>query len=65
MKAKTLVLFGANDQISPRVCSELIAAGIPGSELLEIPGQGHVFNVSSSGAFNDALDDFLGEPAHV
>jgi 3-oxoadipate enol-lactonase len=65
VKAKTLVLSGANDQISPRVCSEGMAAGIPGSELLEIPGQGHVFNVSSNGGFNDALGDFLREPAHV
>jgi pimeloyl-ACP methyl ester carboxylesterase len=54
-----LVSYGANDRVAPRELSEVIAAGIPGADLAEVPDAGHVANADNPAAFNALLGDFL------
>lgn len=54
-----LVAYGEHDAVAPRELSEEIAAGIPSSELEEIPAAGHVANADNPAAFNALLRDFL------
>jgi 3-oxoadipate enol-lactonase len=54
-----LIAYGANDRVAPRELSEVIAAGIPGADLEEIPDAGHVANADNPDAFNARLADFL------
>lgn len=54
-----LVSYGANDRVAPRELSEVIAAGIPGADLEEVPDAGHVSNADNPTAFNAILGDFL------
>lgn len=55
----SLVSYGANDRVAPRELSEVIAAGIPGADLEEVPDAGHVANADNPAAFNALLGDFL------
>jgi 3-oxoadipate enol-lactonase len=43
--APTLVMVGADDTETPPSYAEAIAAGIPGSELVVVPGAGHLLNL--------------------
>jgi 3-oxoadipate enol-lactonase len=54
-----LVCYGANDRVAPRELSEVIAAGIPGADLAEIPDAGHVSNADNPAAFDALLGDFI------
>ena len=36
---------------------------VPGAELVEIPGAGHLANLEQAEAFNAALDRFIGRVA--
>lgn len=49
-----LVIAGENDQRSLPACRDL-AAAIPGSDLVVVPGGGHVVNLTHPKAFNEAL----------
>lgn len=55
----TLVVVGAEDQVTPPVLSEGLAAGIPGAELVVIPEAGHLANQEQPAAFNQAVARFL------
>lgn len=55
----TLLLYGDADQRSPRTVAETLHAAIPGSELVLLPGVGHLTNIESPGAFNTEVSRFL------
>jgi pimeloyl-ACP methyl ester carboxylesterase len=43
----------------PRPLSEAVADSIPRSQLVDVPGAGHVCNLDEPGTFTDALETFL------
>ncbi|HGM5581466.1 TPA: alpha/beta fold hydrolase [Pseudomonas putida] len=61
IQAPTLVLGADGDRISPPGEAQAIAHSIPNAQLITLPGDGHVFNVSHAPAFNRALSGFLQE----
>lgn len=62
----TLVIVGSEDTITPPKEAHTIHAGIKGSQLLELPGAGHLSNLEAPGAFTAALRSFLsGESAQL
>jgi pimeloyl-ACP methyl ester carboxylesterase len=54
-----LVLVGADDVLTPPVKSRAMAELVPGTELVELPGAGHLANLEAAAAFNAALGRFL------
>ena len=54
-----LVLVGAEDAVTPRARARTMADLVPGSELVEIPGAGHLANLEAPGPFNAALGRYL------
>ncbi len=61
LRVPALVLVGERDAIAPRALSEEIAAGIPGAQLFEVSGAGHVANADAPDAFDRYLQAFLDE----
>ncbi|HKX22562.1 MAG TPA: alpha/beta fold hydrolase, partial [Rhizorhapis sp.] len=59
IKVPTLVIVGANDQLTPPTEAQAIAEQIAGAELLVIPGAGHLVNIEAPDAFNAAVRRFL------
>lgn len=57
----TLVLVGADDQISPPDEMQQIAASIPGAEFVQIPDSGHLAPMENPHAANESLKRFLSE----
>lgn len=57
----TLVIVGEFDAVTPPLSSANLSAQIRGSQLVHIPGAGHLSNVENPDAFNAAVRDFLGE----
>jgi 3-oxoadipate enol-lactonase len=57
--APTLVITGKEDRLVPPANSKILADRIPVSELLVIPGGGHLVLVEQPLAFNRAVIDFL------
>ncbi len=55
----TLVLVGDQDVPSPPDVVETMAQGIPGSELVVVPGAGHLSGLEAPDAFNAGLVDFV------
>jgi 3-oxoadipate enol-lactonase len=55
----TLIVVGERDTITPPSLSDAMRAAIPGSELVTIPGAGHLSTVEQPRAFNQALARFL------
>jgi len=55
----TLVLVGEDDKATPVESSRKMAAAIAGTDLVIIPGAGHVSNLEQPDAFNAALQMFL------
>jgi pimeloyl-ACP methyl ester carboxylesterase len=53
------IIVGDQDAITPPPLSEQMHAGIHGSELVVIPGAGHMSNMEQPAAFTDALGRFL------
>ncbi len=60
IRVPTLVITGDADQLVPPVCSEILAAKIPGAKLVRIPGGSHAFNLEVPDEFNRGVLDFLG-----
>jgi pimeloyl-ACP methyl ester carboxylesterase len=54
-----LVLVGSADTLTPPAKARAIADLVSGTELVEIPGAGHLSNVERPEAFNAALGRFL------
>ncbi len=55
----TLVMVGLEDQTTPPALSRELAAGIPRSKLVELPGVGHCPQVQSPAAFLAGVREFL------
>ena len=55
----TLVLVGEQDKGTPPELSREIAAGIPGSRLVIIPGSGHLSTLEQPQAVNRALVEWM------
>lgn len=57
----TLVLVGEHDTLTPLTTAEAIGARVYGSEVVTIPGAGHLSNLENPEAFNAAVLAFLAE----
>ena len=55
----TLLLYGTEDVRSPRAVADALHAAIPHSELVLLPGVGHVSNLEAPEAFNAEVRRFL------
>lgn len=55
----TLVLVGADDQMTPPALAREIHQGIAGSRLVEVPHCGHLASIEQPDAVNAALRDWL------
>ena len=55
----TLVMVGAEDQITPAAEMRGLAQAIPGARFVELPGVGHLSNVEAPVPFNQNLVAFL------
>jgi pimeloyl-ACP methyl ester carboxylesterase len=55
----TLIIVGAEDLLTPPAEARHMHAAIPGSQLIEIPGIGHLSNLEAPAAFNSAVQSFL------
>jgi pimeloyl-ACP methyl ester carboxylesterase len=58
----TLVVVGEEDVLTPPAEAEAMAAAIPGSRVAVIPRAGHLSNLESPSAYDDALARFLAAP---
>lgn len=56
----TLLLYGKWDTRAPLAVAKALHAGIPGSELVVLPGVGHCLNLAAPDAFNAEVRRFLG-----
>jgi pimeloyl-ACP methyl ester carboxylesterase len=59
LRARTLVLHGAQDRLVPPVYADAWAAAIPGAEVEILPGAGHLPMFEAEDAFLSALHRFL------
>ena len=57
----TLIVCGSDDVVTPPQQSEFIHQKIVGSELYMIDKAGHLPNIEQSGAFNEAIDQFVSQ----
>ena len=55
----TLLLYGELDQRSPLHVAEAMQAAIPTSQLVVMPGVGHMSNLEAPERFNAAVAHFL------
>lgn len=55
----TLIVVGEEDPITPPADAERMAAAIPDSTLVRIPGAAHLSNVEKPEEFNGAVETFL------
>lgn len=55
----TLIMVGEHDTLTPPSASESMHKAIKGSQLVVIPGAGHLSNLENETAFNQALVAFL------
>jgi pimeloyl-ACP methyl ester carboxylesterase len=54
-----LVLHGDADEIVPVENGRMLAARLPGAELVELPGRGHNLPLEDPEAFNRLVEGFL------
>ncbi len=54
-----LIIVGDEDGVTPPPLSEDMQRGIPGAELVRIPGAGHLSSLEQPGPFNAAVARFL------
>jgi pimeloyl-ACP methyl ester carboxylesterase len=59
IEAPTLVIAGDRDPIVPPAQARLIAAAVPGAELVMLPGAGHVLFAERPAEYRHALDSWL------
>lgn len=59
VKVPTLLIWGAEDEITPLVEGEIMRAAIPGSRLEVIPKAGHLCYLEQPDCFNAIVRDFL------
>jgi pimeloyl-ACP methyl ester carboxylesterase len=56
----TLIIWGAQDAVTPLPQGKALASLIPGSELVVLPSAGHIPAIEAPAAFDSALLRFLG-----
>jgi pimeloyl-ACP methyl ester carboxylesterase len=61
VEVPTLLVVGAEDQITPPACLEAAEAVIPNAKLLIVPAAGHLVPLEAPEVFNRALGEFLAE----
>lgn len=59
LRVPTLVVVGADDELTPVAEAQRIADAVPGAQLVIIPSAGHLPNLEQPEAFNAALVGFL------
>lgn len=59
IRVPTLVITGTEDQVYPPAMARDIARRIPGAQLVEIEGAGHLSNLEQPERFNEIILDFL------
>ena len=59
IKCPTLVLVGEADQLTPPALSEEMAAAIPGSRLVVVPGSGHLSTLEQPDVVGNALVEWM------
>ena len=59
IRCPTFIIVGAEDAITPPALSEDLHRLIAGSQLVVVPGAGHLANLEQPAAFNAALGRFL------
>jgi pimeloyl-ACP methyl ester carboxylesterase len=57
----TLVIAGEEDAIIPAAGAELWAERIPGARFVLLPKAGHLPNLETPEAFNQAIEEFVRE----
>ena len=55
----TLVITGTEDQVYPPAMARDIARRVPGAQLVEIEGAGHLSNLEQPERFNQAVFEFI------
>jgi acetyl esterase/lipase len=60
-RVPVLVLAGERDRLIPARINEQLAAGIPGAELVRLPGAGHVVILERPAEVNEAITRLVGE----
>jgi pimeloyl-ACP methyl ester carboxylesterase len=63
IRLPALLLYGEHDTRAPAGVATKLHDAIPGSELIRLPGAGHVCNVDASESFNAHLRRFIHEHA--
>lgn len=61
VRAPTLLVVGADDQLTPPECLEAAEKIIPDARLLIVPRAGHLTPLEAPEVFNAAVREFLGE----
>ena len=61
IKTPLLVLVGENDGDAMKEQGELLAKRVPAAKLVMVPGGGHLLNLTSPRAFEEALSGFLND----
>ena len=59
IRVPTLLVYGEEDMRAPAGVAALLHDQIPGSELVLLPGAGHVCNIDAAEPFNAVLRRFL------
>ena len=62
IRARTLLIWGRNDEATPLEVGERLHKAIPQSNLVVIDQCGHVPQIEKSADFNKALTEFLAQP---
>jgi pimeloyl-ACP methyl ester carboxylesterase len=60
IKARTLVMCGSADVVTPEKGCQMIADSVPGARYASLPGLGHCFNIEDPAAFDAVLYGFIG-----
>ena len=60
ISAPTLIIWGDQDKLAPPAYGDLFASKIKNSELVKIPGAGHMVPLENTPAWSKAITDFLG-----
>ena len=63
--ARTIVVVGERDALTPPADSEAMAAAIPNAKLVTVPGAGHLTPMERPKAVAEALGDFFAAPPGV
>ena len=59
VKTRTLLVYGDADERAPLTVAEALHTAINDSQLVVLPGVGHVCNIEAPDAFNEAVRTFL------